>query len=240
MPYDPELPFLADLEKRVRAYAERAETLTTPSGDAVAPKQRRRTPRRLPLRAARRTAVLVTLLCLLAATAFGTRAAFFTSAQSPIQPHQSRFVALAHGRAGADRWTLRLYARGGQVCSELNVVAQQASSRCVPPPGKTALAASGLTSVARAYVFGTTGARVDTVTVRAGGAPLDIATHPLGKSARALGVPASTRYFVAVLQPRSGRSARRATLTGRDRVHAPLGRPSVVCLGELGQITCAG
>lgn len=239
-PYDPELPFLVELEEAVRAFAGRAEAPVAPPTQRPIPARRRRIASTPSARAVRRTAILVALLCLLGATAFGARAVFFTSAPSPVQPHQSRLVDLARGSAGADRWTLRLYTRGAQVCSELIVLGQQESSRCAPPPRGNAFTTTGLTSATYGYVFGITGPDVRAVDVRSGDVHSVVTTHSLGRGARLVGAPASTRYLIVILPRTIGRLRPQMALTPLDRDHRPTGRARTACFGEIGPLPCSG
>src|SRR4029077_14170916 len=109
--YDPELPFLADLEQRVRAHAEQAFCAPTPGTQSVSLTERIWLRGSLLARVTRRTAILVGLLFLLAATTFGARSVFFTHIQSPLAVHQGAFALVASGHDNGDRWALRLYTR---------------------------------------------------------------------------------------------------------------------------------
>jgi hypothetical protein len=221
--YDPELPFLADLEEQVRAHAERA----------IRPPRRSRRPHPVALRMTRRTAVLVGLLCLLAATAFGARAVFSGGSPSPAAVHQGAFVLVEDGQTGEDRWTLRLYTRGGELCRALVVLDQTASSRCAPAPAPETVGVMSAASARRRYVFGVAGARVDAIRVRAGASQLTVATHALSeRQARAAGASSATRYFLAILTRPLGRPDPPAIVTGLDAAHRRLGGAHVDCLED--------
>src|SRR4029077_15770444 len=152
-------------------------------------------------RVTRRTAILVGLLFLLAATTFGARSVFFTHIQSPLAVHQGAFALVASGHDNGDRWALRLYTRDGQLCRALVVVGQAEASRCAPSPGASNLAVTSLSSARNSYVFGVTGSRVRAVRVHGGSAILTVETHtPRGRLAHAAGLSGSARYFLGVLE----------------------------------------
>lgn len=240
-PYDPELPFLVDLEQSVREYAVRAQTAGAQPERAAHPpaQRRRRAGRPVPGRAIRRTAILAALLCLLGATAYGTRVALFTKAPSPSTPSQTRQLTVADGQAGGDRWTLRVYARGGQLCGELDVLAQQVSSRCAPPPAASALELGTVVSATHVYVFGIAGAGVDAIAVRVGATTDEVPTRTLGGRGAQIGATPSTRYFAAVMRRGPGRLQQTATATALDVRRDALGAPQTACLGHTGALGCA-
>ena len=237
--YDPELPFLADLEQHVRAHAERALAPAPARARAarIAPRPRPWSP--LAARIGRRTAILVGLLSLLGASAFGARAVFFDGAQNPIVVHQRAFALVASGHDAGDRWTLNLYARGGNLCRALLVAGQLESSRCAPAPNPRGLGVSSLASARHSYVFGVAGSRVRALRVHAGPTTLTVATRSLGDArARAAGLSSATRYFLAILARPPGHEDPPAIVTPLDAVHRPLGKPRVSCLREAGPPPC--
>jgi hypothetical protein len=190
----------------------------------------------------RRTAILVGLLCLLGASAFGARAVFSGGSPSPTTVRQGAFVRVAGGQAGEDRWTLRLYTRDGQLCRALVVLDQAESSRCAPVPGANTLGVTSLTSARRRYVFGVVGGRIAAVRVRAGAAALTVPTHALGDPGfgptRPPGLAPATRYFIAILPRASGRHESPALATGLDGANGQVGRSRILCAEEPGEEPC--
>jgi len=238
-PYDPGLPFLAELEGRVHDFAKAhletaTQTARSPIPRTPAPRRARRSS---PARLVRRTAILVALLCLLGASAFGAGAVLFTGALNPPAPHQSRSVTIANGFSGSTHWSLRVYTRAGQVCSELIILSQQEVSRCAPRPADAALESTGLAGITHSYLFGLVGSRVRNVDVAAGRDSATVATRALGKRSH-LDIPASTRWFIAVVPRSPGPVIHSATLTARDADLHLLGRRHT-CLGEDGPPGCS-
>jgi hypothetical protein len=237
--YDPELPFLADLEKHVRAQAEHALREAGRSKQSVSLARRTRLSGPLAARMTRRTAILVGLLFLLAATAFGARSVFFTDTQSPIVVRQGAFVLVASGRAGADQWALRLYTRDGQLCRSLAVVGQAEASRCAPSPDASEVGVTSLSSASKSYVFGVAGSRVRAVRVHSGHTTLTVETYtPGGKRAHLAGLSSSSRYFVASLQRPIGNGEDSALVTALDAGRRPIEETRVVCFEEAGPPPC--
>jgi hypothetical protein len=244
--YDPELPFLAELEHRVRAYAEYLDR-PMPSLDRQMPlarpaplrQPRSRATRAVAARVSRRVAVLATLVCLLGASAFGARAVFFQSSPNLLAVHQSAFVAVAHGRDGDDQWTMRLYTRDGELCRELTVLPQEASSGCAPAPAPYAMASGGAISILHRFLFGVTGTDVRTVLVSVGDSHLALQTHPLDRAqARTLGVADSTRFFVGALGRPLGYPDPPAFLSGLDADGRRVGDVHMQCAQEAAPSEC--
>jgi hypothetical protein len=237
--YDPELPFLAELEQRVHDYAEetassRLERASSLGAGAAAPARRSRL-----VRMTRRTAVLAALLCLLAATALGTRAAFFDTAPNPIAVQQGPFVLVASGHASSDRWTLRLYTRDRELCRALVVLDEQASSRCAPAPSARALSVTSAASALHLYVFGVTGDGVRAVAVSAGTASRTVATATLSNAQRhAGGITGAVRYFLVVLPLPLDSADPTASVTGLDAAHRRLDGPQFTCGEEAAPTPC--
>lgn len=230
--YDPELPFLVELEGRVRALAEGASTAKverTPSPGR--PRLRSLRPRAV--RMTRRTAILAFLLCLAGATAFGARVVLF----SPSAERGSSMapLLLARGRQADEAWTLRLYARDGVLCRALIVIAQEAASRCQPAPAPHGIEVTNLVSAHRRYLFGVAGRNVRSVAVRVGPISRVAPTFalPRSKSASAQRVAGSTRYYLLVLARPLGAPDPAAVVTGLDGARARVGDPHLGCAGEL-------
>jgi hypothetical protein len=245
--YDADLPFLAELEQRVRSYAEQtaavdvhavAESRVANAGGGSAGrikpvvKSRRRA--RVPLgRMTRRTATLTGLLCLLAATALGAGSIFLGggTARSPsVVVHQGPFVDLANGSAGSDRWGVRIYQRNRDVCRAFVLIEQQAVARCQPEPGPSAAQATLAVSATHSFVFGVAGARVASVLVRSGGSSKGAVTHPLPASARrATGMTGADRYFViSLIRPPEGNGEPLARVVALDSNGDTLGAPETL------------
>jgi hypothetical protein len=237
--YDPELPFLADLEKHVRAHAEQTLRASRASAQSLSS-----TPHVWPwgplaARMTRRTAILVGLLCLLAASALGARNVFFTTSESPVVVHQGALVVVARGHEGGEQWTLRLYTRDGQLCRALAVVGEAEASRCAPSPAASKLAVTSVSSARKSYIFGVAGRRVRAVRVHSGHTTLTVETHtPGGRRAHLAGLSSSSRYFVASLQRPLGNGDPTALVTGVDAAGRPIDKRQLVCFGETGPPPC--
>jgi hypothetical protein len=239
-PYDPELPFLTELENQVRGRAEGSvQSERDGRSRAARPRQTRGSVGPSARRMLRRTAILVGLLCLIAASAFGARAVFFHGDESPGAIHQSALVSVAEGRDGPEQWRLSVYTRGSELCSALIVLGQQASSRCALSPAPDAIDVASLAGVSRRYVYGVGGSRVQAVRLLAGHTTLTVQTHPLdGERARAAGVTNMAHYFLAVL-PRPSRAGLSAvSVTGLDAARRRLGQPQVTCVEEAAGGSC--
>jgi hypothetical protein len=262
--YDPELPFLYELEREVRRHSERAARargdsnvgMVSPTAKqssarshpassarrhshatghtphAPAPLHARRTRGLLPpmpMRVARRSLTLVVLLCLIGVSAYGASQVFSSGTSNPTVVHQSTFVLVAAGHAGSDAWSLRLYTRGGDLCRVL-VAAENESSRCAPSPGPRALGVTSLVSPLRQYVYGITGGEIARVVVRTGGATATVTTHaPDSARARGAGLPASTRWFIAVLPRPAGDADPPALAQGLNTAGHATGPVRVAC-----------
>ncbi|HVR04707.1 MAG TPA: hypothetical protein VMS02_01610 [Solirubrobacteraceae bacterium] len=233
-PYDPELPFLEELEHEIHRRALRAARAHIALG-ASAPglparaaeqaggghqadhgrrersssrwsRERRRRPGSAAVRMARRSLTLVALLCLIGATAYAARTVLSGGgAQNPSAVQQGPFVPVAAGGGGDERWALRLYRRGGELCRAL-AVAEAEASRCSAAPAPDALGVTSVVSPRRRYLFGVTGGAVARVAVHAGGVTTTVATRGLAAAqADAGGLPRGARYFVGfVARPRVG------------------------------------
>jgi hypothetical protein len=233
-PYDPELPFLTELERQLSMRAEQAER-----SRRVARTARLRMPVPLATRLTRRTAILASLIFLIAATAFGARSLFSSAPPNPLANRQGAFVLLAQGSAGREDWTLRLYARDGQLCRALIVRDQTESSRCASAPGPGQIGVSALQSTAHAYLFGVAGAGVSAVHVRAGGAEQTVATHALEpRQARIAELSGPVRYFLVAFARQPGAEDPPAIVTALDFAKRRVGAAQIACLQEAGPPPC--
>lgn len=197
------------------------------------PAPRRARSARASARVARRSLTLVALLCLIAATAYGADRVFSTgpsSSPNPTYIPQGAFVLAAQGGTGGERWSLRLYRRGEELCRVL-VVGQSEGSRCTPAPGPRALSVTSVVSPRRRYLFGVAGSDVTHVRVRAGAQAQTVPARvadPAG--ARAGGLPQDARSFVAVITRPVGRGDPPARMLGLDAAGRPVGRALIDCV----------
>jgi len=256
--YDPELPFLYALEREIARRAHRAyetrehqrlralrEQARTRRGGAGAPLgasagtgarrrggkadgARRRSLAPAGVRMARRSLTLVALLCLIGASAYGAGRIFSGGAPSPAAVTQSAFVRVAGGDSGPDRWSLRVYLRGDELCRVL-VVADAESSRCSAPPDSHSLGVTSVVSPTRRYVYGIAGVAVARVSVHAGSAHASAPTRPLGAAAAAVGLSRRERWFVVILPRPVGEPDPSATVQAVDAAGNPLGAPVSDC-----------
>jgi hypothetical protein len=254
--YDPELPFLAALEREVRRNALRAARRHeararrgTPAGlepaaarassshSAVARHLHNR-PLRGASRVARRSLTLVALLCLIGASAYGAHAVFSGGTPNLAVIPQGPIALLAEGHAGSDSWSLRLYRREGKLCRVLTV-AQSESSRCAPAPGAQSVASTSVVSPQRRYVFGVTGGDVAQVSVRTGGFAQVVPTHASDTAGvHAAGLPSGVRWFLVILSRPAGNSSPPAVVRGLDAKHHTLGSAGVSCVETAEQQQC--
>jgi hypothetical protein len=232
-PYDPELPFLEALEREVRREAERVSrgahhhrpapasaVHRHPAVGAVTERVERRRSG-LPsssLRIARRSLVLVGLLCLVGATAYGASRVFSSDTSNPLSPRLGKLLTVADGNAG-ERWSLRLYVRGGELCRAL-LASETLSSRCEPSPTARAIQFTSAVSPTHRYVFGVTGAAIAKVSLRIAGVEQTLQTHTLDyTSAHAAGLPSDVRFFLAVLQRPPGNAEPPASVSAVGLPH---------------------
>jgi hypothetical protein len=227
-PYDPELPFLEALEREVHRSALRA---ARPSPHAHSRARRgEHSGRGGVSRIARRSLILVALMCLIGASAFGADRIFSGGVPNPNVVHQGPLVTVAGGHAGTDVWWLRLYRREADLCRVL-VVAETESSRCAPAPGAGSLAATSVVSPLRRYVFGVSGGEVAQVSVSVGSSTQTVATHALDTArVGGAGLPGGLRWFVAVLDRPAGAVNPPAVVRGVDAEHRVLGPARVSCV----------
>ncbi len=237
--YDPELPFLSELEQHVRARAQQGERRrnATTQAPTTGPQLSAFSP--VAARMTRRTAILVGLLCLIGATALAAGTGFFTGAQSPVIDSQGAFVPVASGHDGDEHWTLRLYIRNDQLCRMLVISGQAEASRCAPNPAAGNIGVTSLLSAQHSYLFGVAGSHVRAVRVRAGSSTLTVETRAIGgERARAAGLPSSARYFVAALTRPLGTEDPLVLLSALGIAHRRIGKSHLTCLQEAGPPPC--
>jgi hypothetical protein len=199
--YDPDLPFLAELEAEVtRAAKARLGAVETAPVDAQ-PVAARRPPRRPPwsrawARVPRRAAVLALMGCLVGATATAT---VLLDERAPSRAASA--PAVVERATAPEPRELTLHGRGGRLCATF-LLPTTVDTTCQPAPAAGGGFARSATSAERRYVFGVTGRRVATVDVRAGGRRVRAETRPLPPAAAELDPGA--RWFVVVLPRPAG------------------------------------
>jgi hypothetical protein len=250
--YDPELPFLVALEREIHRAAlrtarqgrapGRARTATAPlTGEGVWQRQRERRGAHLRLagvsRISRRSLTLVALLCLVGASAFGAREIFSGGNRNPAVVRQGPPVLAATGRVGSDRWSLRMYRRDAEMCSEL-AVAETEASRCAPTPRPEALTVTSTVSPLRRYVFGVAGAMVAQVSIRVGKSRRLVATRAMTAEQIHVGLPADTRWFLVNLARPAGASDPPAFTRGLDSKGHVLDGVQTSCVETGASLSC--
>jgi hypothetical protein len=245
--YDPELPFLEALEREVRrnalraarrheAHARRGAGTAAIPGRQPAPLPAKRSRERDDAtfrgvsRIARRSLMLVVLLFLIGASAYGAREILSGGSSNLAVVRQGPFALLGSGHAGGDRWSLSLYRREGELCRVL-LVGENESSRCSPAPGGTSVALTSVVSPLRRYVFGVTGGDVAQVSLRVGGHTQLVPTRaPAAARARSAGLPAGARWFIAILNRPAGNANPPAVVRGLDAESHSLGPARFSCV----------
>lgn len=189
-------------------------------------------------RIARRSLTLMTLLCLIGASAYGASEVFSTRETSnPLGGKPGAFALVASARSGPETWKLTLYMRSNELCRELNVSETEASY-CAAPPSPFAVEATSAQSSSERYLFGVTGARVMRVRVSFKGRSLTSPTlAPDPRLIHEDDLPAHTRYFlVALARPAEERDSHTQVI-GLDAAGRPLGMPIATC-PETGESGC--
>jgi hypothetical protein len=260
--HDPELPFLEVLGREIRYKAERAaglheqrlhptlatqrRRLVNTDADAALRPTRARVERdgasrdgasRLALRMGRRSLMLMALLCLLGATAYGAGLVLSSTPQNPLAPGRSAFTLVASGGSGSAGWKLQLYTRGSEVCRVLSVAETEASA-CAERPSAGQLEATSAEGPSDRYVFGVVGEDILRVRVRIGHQTRMLATlEPSAAQRRRADLPAHVRYYVAMLRRFPTSSDPSALVEGLDFDGRPLGSPVPSCVetGEPGR-----
>ncbi|HXB65688.1 MAG TPA: hypothetical protein VNV42_12535 [Solirubrobacteraceae bacterium] len=268
-PYDPELPFLAALEREVERSAERTArgalerqapgraqprshaSRREPSHARVHPQRHPQPPaaprrgarlggrQRAGTRIARRSLTLVALLCLLGASAFGARQAL--SGGSPSSPLVTRRGALVPvARGGGGTERWTLDAyRLGGALCRVLVVAGSEGSRCAPAPAPAALTVTDLLGPQRRYVFGIVGTQVASVAVQTGGESLRVPTAALTPTLARAGRLPLHTRYFVAVLPRETGPDPPARVRGLDVRRRPVGAPLTVCVENAEPSQCA-
>lgn len=192
---------------------------------------------RTSMRIARRSLVLVALLCLIGASAYGASEVFSGGATDPLDAKRGAFAVVASGHLGSDSWALRLYMRGGELCRVLSV-AETEASQCAGTPGPDILEATSLQSPSRLYVFGVTGSAVARVRIRVAGQRRTVATRSSSaRQERIADLPARVRYYLFSLPRASAPTSPAALVEGVGTDGHTLGKPVPSCpeTGEPGR-----
>jgi hypothetical protein len=186
-------------------------------------------------RVARRSLTLMALLCLIGASAYGASEVFSSSAPSPLGGKRGAFVLVASGKSGADRWKMRLYTRGSELCRVLSVAETEASD-CASAPSAKQVEVTSAESPSHRYLFGVTGSGVGRVRIRLGHKTRVLSTRAPAHE-RSTGLPAQVRYFLAVVARPAGGANPQAMVEGLSTADRPLGKPVASCLetGEPGR-----
>jgi hypothetical protein len=178
-------------------------------------------------RVARRSTVVLVLLCLVGGVALAAR--FGGDGGTPAHTTPTTL-----GTSKAAGWRFSAYRDRRQLCF-LFEVAGEMTSNCGAEPGADAARASSLVAGGKRFVVGLAGGTVDAVAVRVGpshargrtAAPLD------PPAAIAAGVPGTTRWFVVPVDANRRDPAR---VTALDRAGQQLGQPYLDCsLGAAGE-----
>jgi hypothetical protein len=259
--YDPELPFLYELEREVlrsarsaardraraqrlkpsagasHAISARIEGARLPAAGRPSQRSRIRTKTRSPRQAlrptgsriARRSLMLMVLLCLIGASAYGARQILEGGDSSPAVVHQSALVPVAHGHSGPDTWSLHLYIRGGELCRVL-VVGETESSRCSLAPRARLFGVTSMVSPSRRYVYGVSAAGITHVSIHTGSTTVAVSTHtPPTAAAHAAGLPSGARWFLAILRRPIGEPDPAVNVRGLDAGGRPITHTFIDC-----------
>jgi hypothetical protein len=196
---------------------------------------RRHDAMRRSVRVARRSLTLMALLCLIGASAYGASEVFSSSAPNPLGGKRGAFVLVASGRSGSDRWKMRLYMRGSELCRVLSVAETEASD-CASAPSVKQVEVTSAESPSRRYLFGVTGNEVGRVRIRLGHETRVLSTQAPDHG-RSAGLPSQVRYFLAAVGRPAGDGDPQAMVEGLNTAGQPLGKPVASCLetGEPGR-----
>ncbi len=222
-PRNPDLPILDELraQMRQRIIADEVAVTKAPVTVLPSPQSRRsshppegRARGRAVRRITRRSVVIVALLCLLAGVAVAAQLSLRGGADARTTPPQLLGTA-----AGAQLFG---YRDEGRLCLRVESAARGVSACGVAP------AASGLSAISerlrgRRFVVGFTEADVRRVSLRVGRRDEVVpALAPReGEAARAAGVPAGMRWFVAALGAAADAPARLVGLDDRGKHAGP-------------------
>ncbi|HXC45179.1 MAG TPA: hypothetical protein VNU24_01130 [Solirubrobacteraceae bacterium] len=168
------------------------------------------------------------LLCLIAASAYGASKVFSDKPSNLLMPNRGPLVPVAQGASDHDAWSLRLYARGGELCRVLSV-AEGEVSQCAGAPASDGVEATSELSPWNRYLFGIAGAGVRDVRVRLGARSRTVPTRSLSSAqVRTGGLPAHVRFWVEVL-PRTGGEEPTAQVQATGLAGKALGAPVPSC-----------
>lgn len=190
-----------------------------------------------PIRIARRSLMLLALLSLIGASAYGASRVFSSGTPNPLAPKQGAYAAVASGRSGSDTWKLGLYTRGNELCRAL-VVGEVEASQCAGPPSPSGIEVTSAESPTRRYAFGVTGAGVMRVHLRLGARSRTVATDlPSQSQSGQAGLPSGVRFYLIALPRPAGGADPQALVQGIGARGSLLGQPAPSCLetGEPGR-----
>jgi hypothetical protein len=173
---DPQLPFLAALERSLahdadRIYREHASAARARTG------RRGLRPAVTAGRVSRRAATLTGLLITVAASAWGASTIVGNHGGAVRSELTTEPLTVATGAAGPEHWSLQVWRSHGALCTEL-LVANEEQSACGPTPHANQLTALTVTSPTRRYVFGLAPADIAAVDVDASGTAV-VRTHAM-------------------------------------------------------------
>jgi hypothetical protein len=191
---NPDLPILDELGAEFSALVDAEFDAPPQRPRARLPQQPPRPRRRQAHRVARRSVVMVVLLCLVGGVALAAR--FGAGGDQPA--HTSPTVL---GKSASAGWQLSAYRDRGRLCV-LFMAGDEPTSSCGPELGRDELWASSAAANSGRFVFGLTGPRVGAVAVRVGATRAGASTSAVAdpEAAEAAGVNASTRWFVVPVQ----------------------------------------
>jgi len=196
-----------------------------------APRRRRRpvpTRRRGAHRVARRSAVVLVLLCLVGGVALAAQLGSGGSKKARTSPA----TVAENGAAG---WRLSGYRDRGRLCL-LFTVANELSNECAGPPRSDGLRFGAAVDEGRRYLAGFTGSQVRTVAVTVGDNLASASTHLAErKTAQEAGLPDRLRWFVVPLELGPGSLRLPARVRALDDHGRQLGPAHLDCsLGVIG------
>jgi len=223
---NPDLPILDELaaEFAVLIDADFGRATTTAR---TRPAHRRRAPARSHRRVARRSALILVLLCLIGGVAVAARLGV-GGGEGTI--HTSPTTV---GQSKSSGWRLSAYRDQGRLCL-LFRAGGELTSACGAEPAASGLRATSLLQGAHRFVVGLSGPRVSAVKVDAGESQRVGWTRRVTDAGPAgeAGVPAGVRWFVV---PLAGSAPAPARVAGLDRQGHPVGSAYVDCsLGVIG------
>ncbi|HET6999125.1 MAG TPA: hypothetical protein VFI03_11100 [Solirubrobacterales bacterium] len=178
-------------------------------------------------RVARRSSLVLVLLCLVGGVALAAR---FGAGEKAMNTSPTVI-----GNDAAGKWQLSAYRNEGRLCLAFTS-AGEPSSKCGPELSPSGLRATSAIADRR-FVIGLTGPRVHWVRVAAGATAVRTATRPVAEDddTKGAGVPEGTRWFVVPLARGQGGLPVPAVVQPLDVDGRRLGAPYVDCsLGVVG------